>query len=158
MRRFFPLSPVTTLQPEGQGLPKDLLLPIIHGVLKDVRSIRTALANTELRMVGGSLLIVYEADWEVARTALDAQTSKAGASKADTTNSAGVEAAKENEDEMGYDSDAESAEDEAPAYAVRLIDFAHTRLVPGEGPDEGVLKGVDTTINLLEGRIQELSV
>ncbi|KAL5533453.1 hypothetical protein ACEPAF_5229 [Sanghuangporus sanghuang] len=149
MRRFFPLSSPSpsSSSPEGQGLPKPLLLPIIRGVLKDVRTIRDALARTELRMVGGSLLIVYEADWEAARSALETNA---------TTNSAGVEATKENEGELGYDSDAESEEEEAPAYSVRLIDFAHTRLTPGEGPDSGVLKGVDTTIRLLEGRIQEL--
>ncbi|OCB86569.1 SAICAR synthase-like protein [Sanghuangporus baumii] len=149
MRRFFPLSlpSSSSSSPEGQGLPKPLLLPIIRGVLKDVRTIRDALARTELRMVGGSLLIVYEADWEAARSALETNA---------TTNSAGVEATKESEGELGYDSDAESEEEEAPAYSVRLIDFAHTRLTPGDGPDSGVLKGVDTTIRLLEGRIQEL--
>ncbi|KAJ7585640.1 hypothetical protein C8J56DRAFT_948514 [Mycena floridula] len=27
-------------------------------------------------------------------------------------------------------------------YLVKLIDFAHTRMKPGSGPDEGVLKGM----------------
>ncbi|KAL5490637.1 hypothetical protein ACEPAI_5471 [Sanghuangporus weigelae] len=147
IRRFFPLSS----SPEGQGLPKALLLPIIRGVLKDVRAIRDALASTELRMVGGSLLIVYEADWDAARTALEANANSVAETTTTTTNSAGVE-----EGEMGYDSEVESEEEEARAYAVRLIDFAHTRLTAGEGPDSGVLKGVDTTIRLLQGRLQEL--
>ena len=43
-----------------------------------------------------------------------------------------------------------------PPFAVKLIDFAHTRLVSGEGPDEGVLKGLDTTLKLLAGRIEEV--
>ena len=67
------------------------------------------------------------------------------------------ESAKENEEEMGYDSDIESEEELAPAYSVPLIDFAHTKLTPGEGPDEGVLKGFDTVIRLFEGRVKELA-
>jgi 1D-myo-inositol-tetrakisphosphate 5-kinase/inositol-polyphosphate multikinase len=45
----------------------------------------------------------------------------------------------------------------APAqHKVKMIDFAHARHLQGEGPDEGLLKGVHTIIRLLEGRIQEL--
>ena len=35
---------------------------------------------------------------------------------------------------------------------LKMIDFAHTRLVEGEGPDEGVLKGVRTLRGLVQGR------
>ncbi|KAJ2992272.1 hypothetical protein NUW54_g7978 [Trametes sanguinea] len=35
-------------------------------------------------------------------------------------------------------------------------DFAHTKHVPGAGPDEGVLKGVDTVLRLLDGRIEQV--
>lgn len=41
-------------------------------------------------------------------------------------------------------------------HRVKMIDFAHARHLPGEGPDEGVLKGVQTVISLLKGRIVEL--
>ena len=43
-----------------------------------------------------------------------------------------------------------------PPYIVKVIDFAHTRIVPGEGPDEGVLKGIDTTLDLLDQRIRQV--
>jgi len=43
-----------------------------------------------------------------------------------------------------------------PPYVVKLVDFAHTRLAPGEGPDEGVLLGLDTMLKLLGGRIAQL--
>lgn len=41
-------------------------------------------------------------------------------------------------------------------HKVKMIDFAHARYLPGEGPDEGLLKGAKTVINLIEGRIEEL--
>lgn len=48
-------------------------------------------------------------------------------------------------------------QDGAPAqHKVKMIDFAHARHLQGEGPDEGVLKGVHTVIRLLQGRIQDL--
>ena len=43
-----------------------------------------------------------------------------------------------------------------PPCVVKLIDFAHARMVPGQGPDEGVLKGVDTVLSLLDGRITQI--
>jgi hypothetical protein len=39
---------------------------------------------------------------------------------------------------------------------VKLIDFAHTKVVPGKGLDEGVLLGMDTILRLLDGRLSEL--
>lgn len=52
--------------------------------------------------------------------------------------------------------DADAQDREARPFSVRLIDFAHTRLVDGEGPDEGVLMGLGTVLGLVEGRIREL--
>ena len=49
------------------GLPKDVLLPILESLREDIAEIRETLSQIELRMVGTSLLIVYEADWERAR-------------------------------------------------------------------------------------------
>ncbi|EKM56120.1 uncharacterized protein PHACADRAFT_145233 [Phanerochaete carnosa HHB-10118-sp] len=43
-----------------------------------------------------------------------------------------------------------------PPYAIKIIDFAHTRLKPGEGPDESLLKGLDTVLRLLDGRIEQV--
>jgi inositol-polyphosphate multikinase len=80
-------------------------------------------SKTEMRMVGGSVLIVYEGDEAALEKALEA----AGDGKNEPTN----------------------------AYVVKLIDFAHTKLETGIGPDEGVVKGLDTTVRLLEGRIAE---
>ncbi|PWN45980.1 SAICAR synthase-like protein [Ceraceosorus guamensis] len=40
--------------------------------------------------------------------------------------------------------------------SVKLIDFAHTRLTPGEGPDLGVLRGVDTTIAIIDRLLKDV--
>ncbi|ETW85073.1 hypothetical protein HETIRDRAFT_25122, partial [Heterobasidion irregulare TC 32-1] len=111
--------------PPTTGLPARTLLPILSAIARDVRAVRAALAGVEMRMVGGSLLVVYEAEW--ARAA------------------AGVEWLAAHPDGKP-----------GPPYIVRLIDFAHTRLKPGEGPDLGVLQGVDTILRLLQGRMAEV--
>ncbi|KAI5118287.1 hypothetical protein M0805_003242 [Coniferiporia weirii] len=185
-RRFFPLSPdppttdttdpnsatvpvpvpadatASTLTP---SLPHTLLLPTLHGLLAAVRSLRAALAETEVRMVGASLLIVYEADRVRARQALLDEVAAAAAANKVTEG--------DDDDEMleqdGYEEDDEGSssasassssssdeENHRPLYTIKLIDFAHTRLVPGSGPDEGVLRGLDTTIRLLEGRVKQV--
>jgi inositol-polyphosphate multikinase len=131
MARFFPIqTPIlalstptpteegghTDITPSPAGTLPDLLLPVLQGVLSSTRQLRDAIAQTEMRMVGGSILIIYEGHPERLKAALEGGT----------------------------------------AFAVKLIDFAHTKLEEGLGPDEGVVLGLDTTISLLEGRIKEV--
>lgn len=147
IRRFFPLA-ANAKKPEGQGLPQSLLLPILAGILDELRSIREAFAETEVRLVGGSLLICYEAIWEKVKEGLERQQQKA----------LKLRSKEETDGDDDADDEEEDSDDEedALAYAVKLIDFAHLKVVPGEGPDQGVLKGIDTTISLLEGRFKEV--
>ena len=149
--RFFPFGVVHEGPPEassegadneapktGTGLPPDLLLPILESMREDVAEIREALAQLHMRMVGGSLLIIYEADTDRARE--------------------GLEWLEEGGEEDDEDEDEDEDGDKkrvGPPYLVKLIDFAHTKIVPGIGPDEGVLKGVDTVLSLLDGRIEQ---
>ena len=175
--------------PQGQGLPRDILLRVLRGFLHDIKTIHLALSTIELRMVGGSLLIVYEADWEVARSAIEAvsqpyativpasfstSTSHPSGvareereiskdlhetgeiSQDDSDVVVGVEKGEEDDDNVSSEEEDDEENDSPSAYAVKLIDFAHTKLTPGEGPDLGVLKGIETVIRLLEGRIAEL--
>lgn len=136
MARFFPLA-------EGDstlGLPRNLLLPIVRGVRKNVAEIRDALAGVELRMVGGSILVIYEGDPTRAEETLKALK----------------------EDKMDGEEDDDDDDDEekpklGPPYLVKLIDFAHAKFTPGQGPDEGVLKGLDTVLGLLDGRIKSIA-
>ena len=86
--RFFPLSsaPDSSSEPPpppsapdtapssrigtGTGLPIDLLLVVLEGVRADVEELRAVLQRTELRIVGASLLVIYEADPTWARESL----------------------------------------------------------------------------------------
>lgn len=147
MARFFPVahSPGQSLQvpsdsAAGTGLPPDVLLPILESLRDDIGEIHEALSSAHLRMVGASLLVVYEADVERAREGVKFWL--AGEGEVD-----------ESEEDDEEDEDSSSKKPSVP-YNVKLIDFAHTRLVPGQGPDEGVLLGLSTVLKLLDGRIE----
>jgi 1D-myo-inositol-tetrakisphosphate 5-kinase/inositol-polyphosphate multikinase len=120
----------------SSGLPAPVLLQILALIREDVQDIRDVFAAIEMRMVGGSLLIVYESDLAKAEEGLKWMNDEA----------------EEKEDDEDDDEDDSKAKP-GPPCDVRLIDFAHTRFVPGEGPDEGVLKGFTTALALLDERI-----
>ena len=154
--RFFPIAPADAPAPAagpsstGTGLPADVLLQVLEALREDVAEIREVLAEVHMRMVGGSLLVVYEADWERARAGL-----KWLEEMGDEDEDEGEDEDEDGEEE-GDDNEAEGKKRPSLPYAVKLIDFAHTKIVPGEGPDEGVLKGVDTVLSLLDGRIAQV--
>lgn len=133
--RFFPVGSSKAGEP-SLGLPVQLLLPILHGIRENVAEIRQVLTSFEMRMVGASILIAYEGDWEQAKEKL-ART-------------------EDEEEEEGEDDESEDEEKPGPPYVVKLIDFAHTRITLGRGPDEGVLTGLDTLLGLIDGHITQL--
>lgn len=132
--QFFPVSCESSRHTGSVtgGLPRKYLIPILRGIRETVLKIREVYSSFELRMVGGSLLIMYEADWNRA--------------EAGVRQLAQIPARGEDRGVHGR-----------PPYVVKLVDFAHTRLAPGEGPDEGVLLGLDTMLKLLDGRIAQLA-
>ncbi|KAJ6621802.1 SAICAR synthase-like protein [Mycena sp. CBHHK59/15] len=144
--RFFPIAPgVEGPAPAvSQGLPAPILLQILELLREDVQDIREAFAAIEMRMVGGSLLIVYESDLSRAQEGLEWMLN---------------DDSEEEEDDGNDDEDEDSSKSRpGPPCDVRLIDFAHTRFVPGQGPDKGVLRGLDTVLALLDERIASVSV
>ncbi|KAF9653872.1 SAICAR synthase-like protein [Thelephora ganbajun] len=138
--RFFPVHS----EQSTQGLPKEQLLPVIKAVRQRVATIRDTFARLEIRMVGGSFLIIYESDIERVKQGI-ALLEEEGVEEADY----------DDEDEGSEDEDAENTKP-GPPCLVKLIDFAHIGVVDGEGPDEGVLLGMDTTLKLLDGRIAQI--
>jgi 1D-myo-inositol-tetrakisphosphate 5-kinase/inositol-polyphosphate multikinase len=137
------------------GLPGTLLLPVLKSIRKSVQEIRDVLSTIEMRMVGSSLLIVYEGDWHRAEMGVHWLTEQAASATGDEEVNGDGEFEEDEEDEESED----ESEDEHGGYkspcVVKVIDFAHSRLKPGEGPDQGVLKGVDTVLDLLDGRITD---
>ncbi|THV06890.1 SAICAR synthase-like protein [Dendrothele bispora CBS 962.96] len=144
IRRFFPISSAES----SSGLPANLLLPILQYLREDIAEIRGALADLHFRMVGGSLLIIYEADFKKAEEGIQ-WVKDVEEGKIDPESD-------EDEDDDKDGEDAAKKQKPRSPYVVKLIDFAHTRIKPGEGPDEGVLKGIDTVLSLLDGRIKEV--
>ena len=134
--RFFPVGSSKAGGP-SLGLPVQLLLPVLHGIREDIAEIRQVLASFEMRMVGASILIAYEGNLKRAEETLERTE-------------------EEEEDEEDED-ESEDEEKPGPPYVVKLIDFAHTRITPGRGPDKGVLTGLDTLIGLIDGRIAQCS-
>lgn len=154
--KFFP---VTGEEGTGPGVRKDLLVPVVKGVLEDVQDVRKAVAQTEMRMVGGSLLIVWEGDESALEEALDNKVDTQ--MNSEPTSVVDSDVTSELDGLTGGAASGVSSEYGAgrrvgPPHVVRVIDFAHTHPVPGLGPDEGVLKGIDTVLSLLRGRRAEL--
>jgi len=178
---FFPCSFSTSLTDadlgtssrsnSNTGLPAHVLLTLltsIHGSLTDLRK---SLSGAHMRMVGGSVLIIYEGDWE--RAAAASGRGGGPGSPEETENEEDKEVESDQieveVDEQGEismeatssstsDASSSSCTDQHPRlYTISVIDFAHTRVVPGEGPDEGVLTGMDTLIRLVDRRMQEVA-
>ncbi|KAF9009645.1 hypothetical protein BDQ17DRAFT_1388421 [Cyathus striatus] len=148
IRKFFPLPSSSS----PLGLPAKLLLPMLESIKDDITEIRDALSQVHMRMVGGSLLIIYEADWAKAEEGVAYWLEGQG----DESISSDDDEESDDDDDEGEGKEGEGKKKPKPPYIIKLIDFAHTRFKPGEGPDEGVLKGVDTVLGLLEGRIEEV--
>ena len=106
------------------GLPAALLTRVIDGVYADIAAIKGTMEQLYLRMVGGSILVIYEGDPDVLRLAL---------------------------------SDEGDAGSRPPAYRVKLVDLAHTKLKSEQdGVDKGVILGLENTLKYLGGRKEEI--
>ena len=107
--RFFPIASTPSTEPEERvtpslGLPKSILLPILESLREDVAEILEAFHEVHLRMVGGSLLIVYEGDWERAAE---------GVKLFGLDESSGIEERENNdEDEWGDEEDEDDDDDD----------------------------------------------
>ncbi|KAF8528176.1 SAICAR synthase-like protein [Hysterangium stoloniferum] len=141
--KFFPLG--TSDVPTGQGLPRDLLKEVLKGVITEATTIREVVSSIEMRMVGSSLLIVYEADWDILKQSLELWRPETVDAEEDS-----------DEADDSDDTDDSGALENRPPYVVKLIDFAHTNL-HGQGSDTGVILGLDTIIRLLKGRLEDIS-
>jgi 1D-myo-inositol-tetrakisphosphate 5-kinase/inositol-polyphosphate multikinase len=150
--KFFSISS----EGSGEGVLAPLLLRVLKGVVGAIEEIEEAFKGTELRMVGGSLLIVWEGDEAALRKAFE-EEERVHENDSEEDEDDDLE---EIEEVQGGDGNAQGKGGEkekvGPPFVVKVIDFAHTRLTPGQGPDEGVLLGIKTTLQLLRQRVHDV--
>lgn len=158
---------------ESSGVEKKQALEVIRRCKEDVEDMQVVLEGMETRMYSSSILIVYEGDpeaWREAKEYLKKAKEREEAEDVELRNGEDIENLEEYM-ELGADEAANGyaigsfdqymeletgeveAVDEKPepnTHAVKLIDFAHADFVPGAGPDENVLHGVRSTVQLLK--------
>ncbi|KAI5480925.1 inositol-polyphosphate multikinase [Pseudohyphozyma bogoriensis] len=149
-RFFLPL--ITSASP--------LLTPLLETILLALKSLIKAWSQLEIRMRGGSLLLVVEGDEKLLRAAMVREGLFPGEDGKLVDRSA---LARQSAQEEDLDSDdegsvASSTDSQGAAkletldvFELRLIDFAHVSHAKGQGPDEGVLMGLRTVEVLIEG-------
>ncbi|EKG13373.1 Inositol polyphosphate kinase [Macrophomina phaseolina MS6] len=139
----------------GAGHTKETVKPIVARLLKDVKGAQAALEAEESRMYSASLLFVYEGDAKAAKEAQEA-IEKAELEALQTATAAGEKGLNE-EDDDEVELDDEDEEEKPKLAVVKLIDFAHASWRPGEGPDENALRGIRSTVKILEDLQAELA-
>ncbi|GMK56645.1 hypothetical protein CspeluHIS016_0304850 [Cutaneotrichosporon spelunceum] len=171
VKRFFPLPSdvLPFLSDDGDtgpeykdhALPPSLASRLLAELDVELGRLEDVLSQIELRAVGASVLVVYEGDADRLAAAFDRFDRQRVTNAAKSLNPE-PEDSDEEEEESESDSDDDEDDDGAaadarraskcPPLVVRLIDFAHTWLEEGEGPDEGVLLGLRTLRGLVQGR------
>jgi inositol-polyphosphate multikinase len=117
------------------GITKEKARKVVAEFLAAVKDIQAIFEGLESRMVSASILLVYEGDPEAFDVAA------AHVPKSAPPGQTGDAEEDEDEDE----------EEPAPKIAaIKMIDFAHAKWTPGEGPDENSLQGMRSTVELLE--------
>ncbi|WVN91179.1 uncharacterized protein L203_106435 [Cryptococcus depauperatus CBS 7841] len=174
------MLPPTPITPEMQtnvytshSIPSTTLLRLLNLLLSEIDTLYAVMEKLEMRFVGASLLIVYEGDADRLKDALERHERKQ-AQTADGQNDPTKQRSAFSNDGSDVSSETDSDEDfdeddildetkenasraqKCPLLTVKLIDFAHTHLAEGEGPDEGMLKGMRTLRHLIEGRKREV--
>lgn len=158
----------------AHAMPPALTARVLRLLDEEISRLETTLESVEIRAVGSSLLVAYEGDTERLTLALDRWDAKKvqDAAKSFASRDNGDDESDDDDDDLlssESDSDDDSDLDDdgfvkadkkrarrAPPIAVRLIDFAHTWLVDGDGPDAGVLRGLSTVRALVNGRLEEV--
>ncbi|KAL7421043.1 hypothetical protein Q5752_003927 [Cryptotrichosporon argae] len=161
------------------AIPPDDLLRVLDILLAHLDALAALLRQLEIRFIGASLLVVYEGDPNRLADALRRFEARQIRLAARSIGSPVLGEGEDDEDdwdgasdtssesETRTDSEAEDTEDakdeararrRCPPLVLKMIDFAHTTLAHGEGPDEGVLLGIQTLRGLVQGRRREVEV
>jgi len=132
--KFFPLCSPTSQTSDtpssSSGLPKETLEPILRAIYEEVAEMREVYSSLEIRAVGASLLIIYEADWTRAEQSLRS-FSEDNEEDGDDIDDDDIDDDDNDDDD---DEDESNSKRPGPPFVAKLIDFAHTYLAPNEGP------------------------
>lgn len=163
-----PLTPLTgnteTKEYASHAIPPKLLLRVLDIIDSELAKLEALLSTLEMRFVGGSVLIVYEGDPDRLAAALERLDSKPPKFVSDVReddSEDGMDLSDDETDSAGSDDlDGPKAEERerrrCPPVVLKMIDFAHTWLADGDGPDQGVLLGIKTLRGLVDGRRAEV--
>ena len=122
-------------------------------MVSELESMEYVLENEESRMYSASILMVYEGDEEAFESALREEGVREAVQVEDEASGVDIEAfdGTDLDDEDNEDEDEEDGEESDPkVHDVRLIDFAHAKWTPGQGPDENALRGVRSILQILK--------
>lgn len=138
---------------------------VLPGAIEALEEIERVISQQESRMYSSSLLFVYEGHREARRAAIEALEKAQGVRSYDFgSTDVGLKQSTSHpnhpaegfklavEDDY-YDEDDDEDDDEftrPKLFDVRIIDFAHARWAPGEGPDENMLCGIRAVIGILK--------
>ncbi|KAK8011689.1 transcriptional regulator ARG82 [Apiospora arundinis] len=156
------------------GIDEELGKVVAGAFATDLRRVQEVLEAHESRMYSASLLFVFEGDGAALRAAIEETSASAQASinnglrvdsgigmdesrsSSNRNNKANVSIidAVEGEDDGDESDDSEDYSSMPHIYSLKLIDFAHARWVPGQGPDENILLGVRALAKLFEDMSQ----
>ncbi|KAK7981369.1 hypothetical protein PG988_003607 [Apiospora saccharicola] len=150
---------------EPAGIDEELGKLVAGIFAADLDKVEKVLRKHESRMYSASLLFVFEGDGPTLRAGIDemlrsSQASVNGGIRVDSgigmdevgSNTVYVTLDEADGGESGGDESDDSEEYSSfpHVYSLKLIDFAHAKFVPGEGPDENILMGVKSLRELFE--------
>ena len=129
----------------GKGVHRKM---VARRLARELESIQFVLEEVETRMYSASVLMVYEGDEKALERAVRFENDDEG----DQTAHNRKEAEGEEDNALGDGDDDDEDEDEdtvgPKVHDVRLIDFAHAKFAPGEGPDKNALRGVKSVLDI----------
>lgn len=154
---------------------KGVVRKVIKRFIEDLKALESVIDKAESRMYSASLLFVYEGDQQALQDAfaterdIIASLDRKISDGDDPTNSNGTtyddDLMRSNVTTIGNGRDAnvnvDDRDDEEEEYddevkfpaiqSLKLIDFAHAKWTPGQGPDENLLHGIRNTAKILTG-------
>ncbi|PWN29188.1 SAICAR synthase-like protein [Jaminaea rosea] len=139
-----------TLISSTPRLPFHLVHPLLTlHLLPQLDRLIGLMSQLEVRIRGGSLLVVFEGE-------LNALWRRMSERAIPPAKGDEAEEKKEGEDQLHDAKTPKERKRSPPLVKLRLIDFAHSRFVPGQGPDEGLLKGLRTLRALLGHMVEDV--